>query len=89
MLPCKSAVLVSPGAAGVKLALARRFVIRFILSPWCNVFPISLRCDAHSCSPGVASVWLCLCDSFVPRAGEGGGAQTERRLGTPGEVQVK
>lgn len=49
MLSCKSAV--SPGTAGVKLALARRSVLRFILSPWCNVFPISLRCDAHSCSP--------------------------------------
>lgn len=33
------------------MALARRFLIRFILSPWCNVFPISLRCNAHSCSP--------------------------------------
>lgn len=33
------------------MALARRFLRRFILSPWCNVFPISLRCDAHSCSP--------------------------------------
>lgn len=45
-----------PALHGLSRLWLWRFVIRFILSPWCNVFPISLRCDAHSCSPGVASV---------------------------------
>lgn len=45
-----------PAPHGLSRLWLWRFVLRFIPSPWCNVFPISLRCDAHSCSPGVASV---------------------------------